>query len=576
MRLVKDCVQPGEGLPQEAVTVAAPLTTPTPVSTGRVQRGLGRDSSRDEEPAAAHVRFRRAFDIGSATWTSFCLIDWSVVRYLHAGRFLYFLSVRIAVLLLIAPVIWRLHRPRPLSKRILTFIDVGTFTAAAVGLALMCVEFRGIASPYIPGLCLHLLARTVTARDEPWRRALLIHGLPVVSFFVVLLGSALFAEPVARQLLQPESVATFALYATYVMGTGLSLVVGSHLTWALRRQIFEARNLGRYRLRRLIATGGMGEVWLAYHPGLKRDVAVKILKPEEQERSQSALARFEREVRATAELEHPNTVRVFDYGVTDDGLWYYVMELLEGETIASHVSRLGPLPPARAVHIVGQAARALAEAHGRGIVHRDIKPENLFLTSMGGEHDFVKVIDFGIAKVANADGNMTGTGWVLGTPAYMSPEVATGAPADARSDVYGLGEVLYYMVCGRPPFKADNIAALIFAQVHDVVISPSRILGRQLPQDVEAVLMRALEKDPDARFPTAAEFAMALASCTQAGAWTFGDAALVARYSSRPPSVGTLEALKAVSLRPPRVPVIQEEGEEALPRVSGARVEVGS
>ena len=334
--------------------------------------------------------------------------------------------------------------------------------------------------------------------------------------------------------------------------------MGSHLTWTLRSQVFEARNLGRYRLRRLIATGGMGEVWLAYHPGLKRDVAVKILKPEEQERSQSALARFEREVRATSELTHPNTVRVFDYGTTDDGLWYYVMELLEGETVAEHVARLGPLPPARAVHIVGQVARALAEAHGRGIVHRDIKPENLFLTSMGGEHDFVKVIDFGIAKVESADGNMTGTGWVMGTPAYMSPEVAMGAPADARSDVYGLGEVFYFMLCGKPPFRADNVAALIFAQVHQQVVSPSRILGRQLPADVEAVVMRSLEKDPGERFPTAAEFALALASCTQAGTWTFQDAALVARYSSRPPASGTMEAIRALSLRPPRVPVIPE------------------
>ncbi|MGH7434168.1 MAG: serine/threonine-protein kinase, partial [Polyangiaceae bacterium] len=270
----------------------------------------------------------------------------------------------------------------------------------------------------------------------------------------------------------------------------------------------------------------------------------------------------------------PNTVRVFDYGMTDDGLWYYVMELLEVETVAEHVARLGPLPPARAVHIVGQVARALAEAHGRGIVHRDIKPENLFLTSMGGEHDFVKVIDFGIAKVANADGNMTGTGWVMGTPAYMSPEVAMGAPADARSDVYGLGEVLYFMLAGKPPFRADNVAALIFAQVHEEVVSPSRILGRQLPHDVEEVLLRALEKDPEVRFPTAAEFALALASCTQAGTWTFQDAALVARHSSRPPASGTLEAIRALSLRPPRVPVIPESEPQVPVALAGSETRV--
>jgi serine/threonine-protein kinase len=302
----------------------------------------------------------------------------------------------------------------------------------------------------------------------------------------------------------------------------------------------------------------MGDVWVAYHPGLKRDVAVKILRPDQQESSQSALTRFEREVRATAELEHPNTVRVFDYGVTEDGLWYYVMELLEGETLAQHVERLGPLPPSRAIHIIGQAARALGEAHERGIVHRDVKPENIFLTSMGGEHDFVKVIDFGIAKMKNVDGTMTGTGtgWVMGTPAYMSPEVAMGGSADARSDVYALGQVLYFLLCGRPPFQADNVAALIFAQVNEKVVPPSSFLGRQLPLDLEAIVMRALGKEPAGRFANAAEFALAVSSCTLAGKWTFGDATLVAKRSSRPPPTSAVvEAIPV--LKAPRLPSLE-------------------
>jgi serine/threonine-protein kinase len=290
----------------------------------------------------------------------------------------------------------------------------------------------------------------------------------------------------------------------------------------------------------------MGDVWLAYHPGLKRDVAVKILKPEEQERSTGAQARFEREVRATAELKHPNTVRVFDYGATEDGLWYYVMEFLEGETLAEHVERLGPLPPARAVHIVGQAARALAEAHEHRIVHRDIKPDNIFLTALGGEHDFVKVIDFGIAKVNRPDGTKTNTGWVLGTPEYISPEVATGECADARSDVYALGAVLHFLLCGRPPFEADNAAGLLFAHVNHSASPPSSVLGRPLPSDVEAVVLRALAKDPSSRYATGAELALALASCRVAGKWTFGDATDVARKSSRPPPSSVMEAMPAI------------------------------
>jgi serine/threonine-protein kinase len=301
----------------------------------------------------------------------------------------------------------------------------------------------------------------------------------------------------------------------------------------------------------------MGDVWVAYHPGLKRDVAVKILKPEEQERSAIAPARFEREVRATAELMHPNTVRVFDYGVTEDGLRYYVMELLQGETLAQHVAHFGPLPPARAVHVVGQAARALGEAHERGIVHRDVKPENIFLTSMGGEHDFVKVLDFGIAKDQNADATVTVTGWLLGTPTYLSPEVAMGKPADARSDVYALGAVLYFLVCGRPPFESDNPSALVLAHIHEAPLPPSRKLGRQLPIDLEAAIMRALDKDPSRRFETAVDFALALAGCTQVGTWTFGDAALVARIGSQPPpSSDVYQAFVPGSLRAPPLPTL--------------------
>jgi serine/threonine-protein kinase len=331
------------------------------------------------------------------------------------------------------------------------------------------------------------------------------------------------------------------------------LVVGGHIVWSLRRQLFEAKSLGRYRLKRRLASGGMGDVWLAYHAGLKRDVAVKVLRVESHERA-GAVTRFEREVRATAELAHPNTVRVFDYGTTEDGLCYYVMEFLQGETLRAHVDRLGALAPARAVHIIGQAARALGEAHERGIVHRDVKPENLFLTSLGGEHDFVKVIDFGIAKVANVEGTATRSGWVLGTPEYMSPEVAMGKPADARSDVYALGAVLYFLLCGRPPFVGDNAGRLFFAHATEIPLPPSTYVGRALPRDLEAVVMRALEKDPAARYESASELALALAACTLAGKWTFGDATHVAKSSSRPPPPTGVQTLFAPSA--PRVPSI--------------------
>jgi serine/threonine-protein kinase len=552
----------------EALTIVAPLSESV---SSTFRENTERGDIRGDDRVSSLIGFRRALTFASMMWTSFLLIDAAVVRNLHAGTFAHFAFLRAAVLALFVLVVLRLHRSPTPSERFHTAADLITNAAAAVSIAIMCVEFRGLASPYVPGMCLVMLARTVTSQD-PWKRGMVMTGVPLAAFMTVLFGSSAFYPPMAAQLHDPAAITTLLVNSAYVLGTYAFLVVGGHIVWSLRRQVFAARNLGRYRLKRRLASGGMGDVWVAYHPGLKRDVAVKILKPEEQARSESALGRFEREVRSTAELAHPNTVRVFDYGVTEDGLWYYVMELLEGETLAEHVMRVGPLPPARALHIVGQAARALAEAHERGIVHRDVKPENLFLTSLGGEHDFVKVIDFGIAKVASSDGTMTGTGWVMGTPAYMSPEVAMGDPADSRSDVYALGEVLYFLLCGRPPFQAENIAALVFAQVNEKVVPPSRLLGRSLPVDVEAVIMRALEKEPAARYATAAEFALALASCKLAGKWTFGHATEVARRSSRPPPSGTVEAalpyidsLDVGSLAAPRVPQICLEETRDLP-----------
>jgi serine/threonine-protein kinase len=510
-------------------------------------------ADRRDDSAAGQIRFRRSVTVATGIWCAFLGVDFAVAHWLHAGNLVHFVAIRAAAFVVLLLVLLRTSSRRTVSRRELTAADLSIYVSGAVGIALMCIEFRGIASPYVPGLCLVLLARTITA-DDPWRRGLVMSGIPVLSFFVVLLGSALFSSRIAAQLGNVEAVMTFIINSAYVLGTYVFLVGGAHIVWSLRRQIFEARSLGRYRLKKRLAAGGMGEVWLAYHPGLKRDVAVKILKTEEQERSSSALSRFEREVRATAELNHPNTVRVYDYGATEDGLWYYVMELLEGETLAQHVTRLGALPPARAVHVVGQAARAIAEAHDHGIVHRDVKPENLFLTALGGEHDFVKVIDFGIAKVSGTGwATMTGTGWVLGTPAYISPEVAIGEPADARSDVYALGAVLYFLLCGRPPFEADNVAGLLFAHVNHHPPPPSTVLGRSIPPDVEAVVLRALEKDPARRYPSGAELALALAECRVAGKWTFGDATDVARKSSRPPpSDGRLETMP--SLKAPRVP----------------------
>jgi serine/threonine-protein kinase len=261
-------------------------------------------------------------------------------------------------------------------------------------------------------------------------------------------------------------------------------------------------------------------------------VAVKILRSEGGNVSPSAVARFEREVRATAELTHPNTVRLFDYGVTDDGLCYYVMELIEGEDIAALVARAGAQPPARALYLVAQAARALAEAHAKGIVHRDVKPENLIVTRAGGEHDFVKVLDFGIAKRASGreEAGLTQTGWVIGTPMWLPPEAFAGTTVGPPADVYALGGVLYLLLSGEPPIHATSFAA--YAEAHTRQ-TPAR-LPDTVPDDLQAVVMRCLRKSPDDRFRTARELADALADCHDAGRWSALDAACVIEIARAP------------------------------------------
>jgi serine/threonine protein kinase len=287
----------------------------------------------------------------------------------------------------------------------------------------------------------------------------------------------------------------------------------------MRRQLYYARRLGRYRLKVRIGHGGTSEVWLAWDDALRRDVALKILDRSVSGQS-TAIARFEREAMAASGLQSPHTIRVFDFGASDDGVWFMAMEHLEGVDLATLVDEVGALPAPRAVRFARQACAALSEAHDAGVVHRDVKPDNLFVCRMGDEPDFLKMLDFGIAKIEGAeeDATVTRAGWVHGTPAYMSPEVCNGLRADARSDVYSLGAVLYFLLTGTPPFTAATAAAVMVAHVKDVPDKPSA--RAPVPADVERIVLRALEKEPESRFQSARELDAALAACKDAVGWT--------------------------------------------------------
>lgn len=244
---------------------------------------------------------------------------------------------------------------------------------------------------------------------------------------------------------------------------------------------------------------------------------MKIVRPDRS--SPAANARFKREVRALAELRHPSIVRIFDHGVTTEGARFYAMELLEGETLDTRLLGGKKMNPTRAAELVRDVARALAEAHVRGIVHRDVTPRNLFLVALPTGEELVKVLDFGIAKPqegADETSTLTAHGTVVGTPAYMAPEQAQGAQVDARTDLYALGAVLFRMLCGCPPFEKASKAETLQAHVWDAPPKPSWIAD--VPAELEAIVLRCLRKAPAERFTTATELADALAAFLRAPA----------------------------------------------------------
>ncbi|MFO0803664.1 MAG: serine/threonine-protein kinase [Gemmataceae bacterium] len=302
-------------------------------------------------------------------------------------------------------------------------------------------------------------------------------------------------------------------------------------------RIREAKELGPYELKQLLGAGGMGEVYLAEHRLLKRPCAVKLIRAD-RAGDRLALARFEREAQATARLKHPNTVDVFDFGRTEDGTFYYVMELLDGLSLDQVVKKTGPLPEARVVHVLKQLCGALREAHQAGLVHRDIKPSNVLLCRLGGVFDVVKLVDFGLV-VSEATGSdashITQAGSITGTPDFISPEQADGTGADQRSDLYSLGATAYFLLSGRPPFPGRTVLDILFAHRHQS-LPPLRDRVPGISAGVEAIVNTLLEKDPAHRFPTAEVVEEALRRCS-AEAWRDEDAERWWR-SQEPPTDG--------------------------------------
>jgi serine/threonine-protein kinase len=298
----------------------------------------------------------------------------------------------------------------------------------------------------------------------------------------------------------------------------------SRIIHNLRREIRQAVRLGRYTLEQKLGEGGMGMVYRASHAMMRRPTAVKLLPLEKT--GEASLERFEREVQQTARLTHPNTITIYDYGRTPEGVFYYAMELLDGASLEAVVERDGPQPPGRVVRVMEMVAGGLAEAHKLGIIHRDIKPANIYLCRQGGEFDIAKVLDFGLVKVVEGpqDANLTHDGVVTGTPQYLAPEALTDPDTvDGRSDLYALGAVGYFMLTGEQVFTG-NIVEICGHHLHTEPTPPSERLGRELPFEVEAVVMQCLAKNPDDRPQSAGEIRARLAASLDIPRWRQADA----------------------------------------------------
>jgi serine/threonine-protein kinase len=377
-------------------------------------------------------------------------------------------------------------------------------TAVPLLIAVLTLMFRAalIPSPPSRSVWVGALACVPTIWAQYRLAALEPHLPPLLSAPLIALGSSVWCVGL-------------------IAGTALV----SREIYGLRTAVVKAQRLGQYTLERLLGEGGMGAVYVARHARLRRPTALKLLLPERT--GPEDLARFEREVQLMSQLTHPNTVAVYDYGRTPDGVLYYAMEYIAGLSLAELVEKHGPQPPGRVIHILIQAADALTEAHALGLIHRDVKPANILLCERAGSADVVKLLDFGLVKDVrpNADPSFTQTGTVTGTPLYLAPETLTEpASVDHRVDLYALGAVGYCLLTGSPPFSGRTTVEVCGHHLHSIPASPSARLGMQLPGALEEVLLRCLEKRREDRPASARELQRLLRQCALSAPWSSEDA----------------------------------------------------
>jgi serine/threonine-protein kinase len=498
-----------------------------------------RTTSTDPGPSATPVptdlltdavhRLRLACVVWAVLWTTALVVNHLILPHLRLDRGQAIPWPPVADVLAVVCVVVSglVYRYAPVASRragMLVDLGIGYEVVLAFAIGVINQWHPQVLAGLLSWICVLVLLHPMIVPGPPRK---------------ILIGSLLAAsmDPVGLAIAQLRGVELPAMhvlvwaYLPNYICAGLA-VIPSLVLHRLSRQISRAREMGSYQLGELIGRGGMGEVWHAHHRLLARPAAIKLIRVENTVyetagASRLALQRFRREAEAAASLRSPHTIQLYDFGVTADGRFYLVMELLDGMDFESLVRRFGPLPPERVIYLLRQACQSLAEAHAAGLVHRDIKPANLHLCRLGLEYDFVKVLDFGLVKhettAAGEQTLLSGAGMTTGTPAYMAPELVTGESIDGRLDLYSLGCVGYFLLTGELVFEADNILRMIGQHLRAEPIPPSIRSGRTVPAALERTILACLAKEPAGRPSNALELSERLAAA-DLSPWSAEDA----------------------------------------------------
>jgi len=441
----------------------------------------------------------------------------------------------------IATLAWTRKLPRQMM------LDAAIFFQVAAAFCVAAIEFRILIHTDEPivgvsGMALWITFFVLVVPTTFGKAALGAFGSALMGPLAALVYAAVESVPL------PDYGRMLSIFLPDLLSAAWALLL-SRYVYGMGRALGSARRMGYYELTERVGHGGMGEVWRAKHRMLARPAAIKLITPEALgaggEVTSTLIRRFEREAQTTATLQSQHTVQVYDFGVTEDGALYYVMEYLEGLNLQTLIESHGPVPPERAVHFMLQMLESLDEAHRAGLVHRDIKPANIISSKYGVHYDFVKVLDFGLARcVEHNQGTGTMFPMVAGTPAFMAPESALNTTdADARADLYAVGAVGYWLLTGKLVFEGLSDYETLLEHIHNVPVPPSEKSGTAVPPELDRIIMACLEKNPEDRPQTAAELMARLKAVPLESPWS-AERAEVWWQTHRPSTQGSLGSLQ--------------------------------